>query len=77
MDLSNVANWRYKNKAEVEALTDAELIEEAKDMYNAMRLFSRFRIPMTDEMFWLFVTVTRLLSDRNLKVELNPNFSHE
>lgn len=54
---TNVENWRFKTKAEVEALPKDELEAVRKDLYDTIKLFHQHGTPMTDEMFWLMIVL--------------------
>lgn len=60
----NVASWKYKTLAEVQALKTSVLIAEWKDLAESMRLFHQNHMPMSDEMFWMFVTLSSMTTRR-------------
>jgi hypothetical protein len=62
-----IERWTYKSKAEVEALSDAELLKIEKELMDAVRLFWNAGVRMTDEMFWQFCVVPDVVRKRGLK----------
>lgn len=60
----NVASWKYKTLAEVQALPTSALIADWKDLTESIRLFHQNRMPWTDEMFWMFVTLSSVMAER-------------
>ncbi len=62
----NVRHWKYKNKADIEALSDDQLLKLEKDLADGIRLFNEMKTPMTDEMFWQLCVVPDEVKRRNL-----------
>jgi hypothetical protein len=66
----NVENWTYKTKAEIEALSDAELSELQKALFESIRLFWNAGVKMTDEMFWQFCVVPGICKARGIEYKI-------
>lgn len=61
---ANVENWKFKSLKQVQKLKTSELLEEWKHLSASIALFHQNRMPMTDEMFWLFVTLSSVMAER-------------
>lgn len=64
----NVDRWRFKNRDQVRALTDNELIEEWRELTSAIQLFHKHQTSMTMEMFWLFAAIVAIATERQLNL---------
>lgn len=72
---TNIENWTYKSKKELEALNDDQLLKVEEELGFAIREFRRFQINLTDEMVWQLMVVPSIVHERGLKGRIRINES--
>lgn len=63
-----IEHWKFKNRDEVRALTDDQLLSEWRELTRDIQIFFRRRVTMTMEMSWLFTAIVAIAEERRLSL---------
>ena len=63
-----VEHWKFKNRDQVRALSDDELLAEYRQLSQDIQVFFRYRVNMTMEMSWLFSALIAIATERQLNL---------
>ena len=66
---ANIQNWQYKHRSEIEALSNEVLVKLYHDLTDAITTFHKYKVPMSDEMFWQLVVSTEEINRRGIVID--------